>query len=262
MPINKNKNLHLNKLDDGIYEFVISQPARRNALNAQMWADMPKVLKEAENLPGIKVLIVRGDGDHFASGADISEFGTLYATRETSKQISEDIAAGFQALAEFPLPTIAQIRGACVGGGCGLALCCDIRFADETSKFAVTPAKLGLVYPFADVQRLIETVGIPNAKDILFSARLIKSSGAEKMGLINKLFKPDELKNGVMDYAKGLTVLSAQSAIITKKMFAAYQAGQSGESAQSMDWFLDGFVSDDFKEGYKAFLEKRKPDFS
>lgn len=262
MPINENKNLHLNKLNDKIYEFVISQPARRNALNAQMWADMPKVLQEAENLPDIKVLIVRGDGEHFASGADISEFGTLYATRETSKQISEDIAAGFQALAEFPLPTIAMIRGACVGGGCGLALCCDIRFADNSSKFAITPAKLGLVYPFADVQRLIETVGIPNAKDILFSARLIKSKRAEKIGLINKLFKPDDLENGVMEYAKDLTGLSTQSAIITKKMFAAYQAGQSGESAQSMDWFLDGFVSDDFQEGYKAFIEKRKPDFS
>jgi len=74
------ENLHLNKLEDGIYEFVISQPARRNAVNAQMWADMPKVLNEAQNSSGIKVLIVRGDGDHFASGADISEFETLYAT--------------------------------------------------------------------------------------------------------------------------------------------------------------------------------------
>ncbi len=256
------ENLHLNKLEDGIYEFVISQPARRNAVNAQMWADMPKVLNEAENSSGIKVLIVRGDGDHFASGADISEFETLYATRETSGKISEDIAAGFASLAQFPLPTIAMIRGACVGGGCGLALCCDIRFADNTSKFAITPAKLGLVYPFADVQRLIETVGIPNAKDILLSARLIKAERAEKMGLINKLFKPDELEEGVINYANGLAALSTQSAIITKKMFAAYQNGQSGETAKTMDWFLDGFVSDDFDEGYRAFLEKRKPDFS
>jgi len=256
------ENLHLNKLEDGIYEFVISQPARRNAVNAQMWADIPKVLKEAENSSGIKVLIVRGDGDHFASGADISEFETLYATRETSGKISEDIAAGFASLAQFPLPTIAMIRGACVGGGCGLALCCDIRFADNTSKLAITPAKLGLVYPFADVQRLIETVGIPNAKDILLSARLIKAERAEKMGLINKLFKPDELEEGVINYANGLAALSTQSAIITKKMFAAYQNGQSGETAKTMDWFLDGFVSDDFDEGYRAFLEKRKPDFS
>jgi len=254
-------NLKLRLVEPGIAELTLSQPARRNAVNAQMWEDMPKVLAEAQAMDGIKALIVRGDGDHFASGADISEFEALYATRDTAKIISDNIAAGFKALAEFPLPTIALIRGACVGGGCGLALCCDIRFADNTSKFAITPAKLGLVYPFSDVQRLIETVGIPNAKDILFSARLIKSKRAKKMGLINKLFKQDDLETDVLDYARGLTALSTQSAIITKKMFAAYQAGQSGENAQSIDWFLDGFVSDDFKEGYRAFLEKRKPNF-
>lgn len=254
-------NLQFSMLSGHIGQLVLSQPARRNALNAAMWAGLPDILDTARSMPGLKVLIVRGDGDHFASGADISEFETLYATRETAKAISDDIAAGFKALAEFPLPTIALIRGACVGGGCGLALCCDIRFADNTSKFAITPAKLGLVYPFSDVQRLIETVGIPNAKDILFSARLIKAKRAEKMGLINKLFKPDDLEREVLAYAEGLTALSVQSAIITKKMFAAYQTGQSGENAQSMDWFLDGFTSDDFQEGYKAFLEKRKPDF-
>lgn len=249
-------------LTNGIGELVLSQPAKRNALNAEMWAALPVVLKNAEATPGLKVLIVKGDGEHFASGADISEFKTLYATKASAKKISDDIANGFNALAQFPLPTLAMIRGACVGGGCGLALCCDLRFADNTSIFAVTPAKLGLVYPYSDVQRLIETVGIPNAKDILFSARRIKAKRAEKMGLINKLYKPDDLEQEVMTYAQNMTALSTQSAIITKKMFATYQSGQSGETAKTMDWFLDGFVSDDFKEGYTAFLEKRKPNFN
>jgi len=256
------ENLKFRMISPAIGELVLSQPARRNALNAAMWAHLPVILATAAKTKSLRALILRGEGEHFASGADISEFETLYATRESAKKISEDISAGFKALAEFPLPTLALIRGACVGGGCGLALCCDIRFADHTSKFAITPAKLGLVYPFADVQRLIETVGIPNAKDILFSARLIKSKRAEKMGLVNKLFKPDELRDGVLGFARNLTSLSTQSAIITKKMFAAYQNGQTGENAQSMDWFLDGFVSHDFQEGYKAFLEKRKPDFN
>lgn len=256
------EKLIFSMLSEGVGELVLSQPARRNALNAEMWAALPKVLESAANTPGLKVLIVRGDGDHFASGADISEFKTLYATKTSAKKISDDIASGFNALAAFPLPTIAMIRGACVGGGCGLALCCDIRLADNTSIFAITPAKLGLVYPYSDVQRLIETVGIPNAKDILLSARRIKAKRAEKMGLINKLFKPDDLEGEVLAYAENMTALSAQSAVVTKKMFAAYQAGQSGENSKTMDWFLDGFISDDFKEGYTAFLEKRKPDFS
>jgi len=249
-------------LTPAIGQLTLSQPARRNALNAQMWADIPNVLSNAAKTKGLRALIVTGDGEHFASGADISEFGTLYATTTSAKKISDDIAAGFEALASFPFPTIAMIRGACVGGGCGLALCCDIRFADTTSKFAITPAKLGLVYPFSDVQRLIETVGLPHAKDILLSARLIQAKAARKMGLINQLFKVDNLETKTLEYADGLTQLSPESLRVTKQMFAAYQAGQSGETPQSMDWFLDGFSSADFNEGYKAFLEKRKPEFN
>jgi len=254
-------NLIFDKLTPAIGRLTLSQPARRNALNAKMWADLPKVLSKAAKTKGLRTLIVTGDGGHFASGADISEFETLYATASSAKKISDDIAAGFNALASFPMPTIAMIRGACVGGGCGLALCCDIRFADNTAKFAITPARLGLVYPFSDVQRLIETVGIPHAKDILLSARLIQAKAARKMGLVNQLFKVDNLEAKTLEYAQSLTTLSPQSLKITKQMFAAYQAGQSGETAQSMDWFLDGFSSDDFKTGYKAFLAKSKPDF-
>lgn len=256
------ENLKFKMLTSSIGELTLSQPARRNALNAAMWAGLPVILEKAKTTKGLRALIVRGEGDHFASGADISEFETLYATPESAKKISDDIAAGLKALAEFPFPTIALIRGACVGGGCGLALSCDIRFADGTSKFAITPAKLGLVYPFSDVQRLIETVGIPNAKDILLSARLVTAKTAKKMGLINQLFKVDNLEKKTLEYAEGLTSLSPQSLKATKQMFAAYQAGQSSETEQSQKWFLDGFSSQDFQEGFKAFLGKRKPDFN
>lgn len=254
--------LQFQQINEQIGVLVINNPAKRNALNAAMWADLPRVLKQAESTAGLRVLIVRGEGPHFASGADISKFSELYKTPETSEIFSRDISAGFEALAQFPLPTIAMIRGACVGGGCGLALCCDIRFADDTSKFAITPAKLGLIYPYGDLQRLIEAVGIPNAKDILFSARLVKPDHAREMGLINQLCKPDDLNDKVMAYAQAISQLSPQSLNITKQMFAAYQSGQFGENAQTTDWFLDGFISNDFKEGYSAFLQKRIPDFS
>jgi enoyl-CoA hydratase/carnithine racemase len=256
------ENLKFKMLTPAIGELILSQPARRNALNAAMWTHLPVILDKAAKMKTLRALIVRGEGDHFASGADISEFETLYATATNAKRISDDIAAGLNALAEFPMPTIAMIRGACVGGGCGIALCCDIRFADNTSKYAITPAKLGLVYPFSDVQRLIETIGIPNAKDMLLSARLIQAKSALKMGLINQLFKVDSLEKKTLKYAEGLTSISPESLRVTKNMFAAYQAGQTEETAQSIKWFLEGFSSADFREGYKAFLEKRKPDFS
>jgi enoyl-CoA hydratase/carnithine racemase len=255
------ENLKFKMINDHVGELVLSQPKRRNALNAAMWAGLPGILKTAEDTKGLRVLIVRGDGDHFASGADISEFETLYATEESARKISDDIAAGFKALAKFPFPVLGMIRGACVGGGCGLALCCDLRFADTTSKFAITPNKLGLVYPFSDVQRLIETVGVPHAKDILFSARIVEAREALNMGLVNQLHDPDGLRNAVMDYANNIAALSTQSAKTTKKMFGAQSRGQRAETIESEAWFLSGFSSRDFQEGYKAFLEKRKPEF-
>lgn len=253
--------LKFSMLTDHIGEFVVCNPAKRNALSAAMWAQMPIILTDAAANPRLRVLIVRGEGEHFAAGADISEFGTLYATPETSEEISLSIAKAFNALAGFPVPTIAMIRGACVGGGCGLSLCCDIRIADNTGKFGITPAKLGLVYPYSDVQRLIETVGIPRAKDLLFSARIIKAKAAKKMGLINALHKVDDLEDAVMEYAAHMTTLSPQTIKTTKQMFAAYQAGQFTENDQTTEWFLSGFTSDDFEEGYNAFLEKRKAKF-
>lgn len=255
------ENLKFHISEAGIGVLTLSQPARRNALNAAMWAALPDILKTAQQ-SGVKVLIVCGDGDHFASGADISEFETLYATPESAAKISADIAAGFKALAEFPVPVIAQIRGACVGGGCGLALCCDIRFSDSTGRFAITPAKLGLVYPFDDIARLISAVGLPNAKDILFSARLIKAEAARNIGLVNFVVPVDELQTDVMEYARTIAALSGQSARVTKAMLSAYAKGQRTSNAQLDADFLAGFSSADFQKGYRAFLEKRKPDFS
>jgi len=255
------KNLIFNMITQTIGELVLSQPKRRNALNAAMWAAMPAVLNRIARTDGLKVLIIRGDGAHFAAGADISEFGTLYATPKSAAKISADIAAAMTALTDFPLPTIAMIRGACVGGGCALALCCDIRFADNTAKFAVTPASLGLVYPYEDISRLIETVGVPNAKDLIMSARLVKAVEAENLGLINFKHDADALQDAVMNYAQTQAALSSQSLRVMKQLFSAYQSGLRGDNKHTQDTFLSGFSSDDFTEGFTAFMEKRKPKF-
>jgi len=255
-------NLLVERPVPGIARLVLSQPKRRNAINAAMWAAIPEVLAKLAKDETLRALIITGDGEHFAAGADISEFGTLYATAESAAKISADIQNAFEALADFPVPTIAMIRGACVGGGCGLALCCDLRFADSTSKFAITPAKLGLVYPFGDIARLIDAVGVANAKDILLSARIIKAKLAKKMGLIHRVSSVDELENDIMDYAEGLKTLSPESLRVTKSMISAYQKGQREDTPETDAQFLAGFSSKDFGEGFRAFLEKRKPDFS
>lgn len=255
------ENLKIDHPAKGIARLTLSQPKRRNAITAAMWAAIPGVLSELAEDGHIRTLIVTGDGDHFAAGADISEFETLYSTADSAARISADIQRAFDAVAAFPAPTIAMIRGACVGGGCGLALCCDIRFADSTAKFAITPAKLGLVYPFGDISRLIDAVGVANAKDILLSARIIKAKPAKKMGLVHATFGVDELEHSVMTYAEGLKALSPESLRVTKSMIAAYQNGQRGDTPETDAQFLAGFSSKDFGEGFRAFLEKRKPEF-
>lgn len=255
-------NLIFDRPSDGIARLTLSQPARRNAINAAMWSALPKILARLAEDKTLRALILTGDGEHFAAGADISEFGTLYSTAEAAAKISADIQRAFDALAAFPMPTIAMIRGACVGGGCGLALCCDLRFADRTSKFAITPAKLGLVYPFGDIARLIDAVGVGNATDILLSARIVKAKHARKMGLVHDLFGVDELEGAVMNYVDGLKTLSPESLRVTKSMITAYRKGQRVDTPETDAQFLGGFSSQDFGEGFRAFLEKRKPDFS
>ncbi len=255
------KNLILDWPALGLARLTLSQPARRNALNAAMWAALPGVLETLGTDPALRALIVTGDGAHFAAGADISEFETLYATPESAAKISADIQRAFTALAAVPVPTIAMIRGACVGGGCGLALSCDIRIADTTAKFAIAPAKLGLVYPFGDIARLIDAVGVANANEILLSAKLIKSKGAKKMGLIHNVSPVDTLEADVMETAARIQSLSPESLRVTKSMIGAYRRGQRTDTPETDAQFAAGFSSKDFGEGFKAFLEKRKPDF-
>ena len=255
------KNIVLDWPAAGIARLTLSQPKRRNALTAAMWQAIPNLLNELTQDKALRVLIVTGDGDHFAAGADISEFETLYATAESSAKISADIQRACEALAAVPVPTIAMIRGACVGGGCGISLCCDLRFADSTAKFGITPAKLGLVYPFGDIARLIDAVGIANASDIMLSARIMGANEADKMGLVHRVVAVDGLEDAVFDYAAGVSALSPESLRGMKSMISAYRNGQRKDSKETRAQFAAGFTSKDFSEGFRAFLEKRKPNF-
>lgn len=253
--------LKFQMLSGTVGELVLNQPAKRNALTAGMWDALPHKLKAAEETENLRLLIIRGEGEHFSAGADISEFSTLYATPENAAKASSSIAAAMKALAATACPTIAMIRGACAGGGCALALACDIRFADDTAKFAVTPARLGLVYPYEDIQRLIGIVGLANAKDMILSSRVIKAQEAIGFGLINFCHKPEALETAVMEYAESLSVLSPSSLKVMKNMAQSYQDGQRGDNEKTREQFQSAFTSRDFTEGFSAFMAKRKPDF-
>ncbi len=240
---------------------VLNRPAKRNAVTEAMWAAIPGLLAEAEADAKVRLLVVRGEGGAFAAGADISEFETVYATPERAAAYSRAIAAALDGLATFPKPTLAAIRGACVGGGCGIALACDLRFAAEGSRFGITPGKLGLVYTLNDTRRLVDAVGISAAKDILFTGRLIEAEEALRLRLIDRLVEPDALEAEAAAYADLVGAASGRSARVTKAIMARIIAGQTEDDDATRAMFLDAFQGADFQEGYRAFLDKRKPVF-
>ena len=240
---------------------VLNKPAKKNALSEAMWRAIPRLLSEAESDPGVRLLVVRGEGGAFAAGADISEFEEVYSTPERAAEYSRAIAAALDGLAAFPRPTLAAIEGACVGGGCGIALACDLRFAAQGSKFGITPGKLGLVYTLNDTKRLIDAVGASAAKDILFTGRILTADEARDLGLADRLIPEYALMDEVAAFAEQVSATSAASARITKQIIARIQAGQAEDDAETRKLFLDAFQGADFQEGYRAFLAKRKPDF-
>jgi enoyl-CoA hydratase/carnithine racemase len=235
---------------------VLNQPLRRNAVSSAMWAAMPELLDEAATDTRVRLLRVRGAGEHFASGADISEFETVYATPESAATYSASIARALSALESFPKPTLAVIAGACVGGGVSIAMACDLRLAANNARFAITPGKLGLVYPYDDVRRLVGRIGEAAAKDLLFSGRLIDTVEALRLRLVDRV--GDDLDTMVADVETGILANSQWSLQAIKTMIRHVSDGARSDGEAL---FLSAFAGDDFQSGYRAFLAKEKPDF-
>jgi enoyl-CoA hydratase/carnithine racemase len=241
---------------------VLNRPAKRNALTMAMWRAIPALLADLADQTGLRVLIVRGEGGAFAAGADIAEFERAYASREAALANQADMQAAMTALEDFPLPTIAAIGGACVGGGCGLALCCDVRIAAAGAKFGITPGKLGLAYGVADTRRLVQAVGLSASKDILFTGRILDADEAMRLGLVDRIVTGDALDRSVQDYASAIAAASGFTARATKAILRLIRDGHAADDETSRALFADAFEGEDFREGRAAFLEKRPPDFS
>ena len=244
-------------------EIVLNKPEKRNALSVVMWAAIPDMVAAACADPDIKILLIHGGAaGAFAAGADISEFETIYATKESAKRSGDTIARALEAVENCPKPTMAVIEGACVGGGVSLAMACDLRVASATAKFGVTPGKLGLVYPVGDTRRLLQAVGPGATKDILFTGRIFPASEAFEMKLIDRLVEADTALTEARAFADQIAAISQWSTRATKTMIKGLQSGWSDDNDAAAELFLAGFSNEDFKDGYKAFLEKRKPNFT
>ncbi|WP_372620744.1 enoyl-CoA hydratase/isomerase family protein [Falsiroseomonas sp.] len=247
--------------EDAVATLLLDQPAKRNAMTRAMWRAVPALVEQAVADDAVAVLRVDGAGGHFCGGADIGEFAETYAAAGSTAQANAEIAAAVEALARCPKPTLAVIRGACVGGGVALALACDLRFAAADARFAVTPAKLGLIYSQGDTTRLLRAIGAARAKDLLFSARPVGAAEALRIGLVQEVRAPEELDAFVAGRLAPLVAGSRPALRAMKAMVAAIEDGAPPDSATLRTAFDETFAGEDFREGYRAFLEKRPPAF-
>jgi enoyl-CoA hydratase/carnithine racemase len=239
----------------------LNRPDRRNAMARAMWLALPDFCARIEASAAL-VVIVEGAGGHFCAGADISEFDEVYRDSAAARAYIDAIQTALNALAALDRPTIARIEGNCIGGGMALALACDVRFCADDALLAITPARLGLVYGFAETKRLVEAVGPARAKDLLFSARDIAPAEALAMGLVDRAVAPNELWGAVMAYAEELSRLSQQSIRAAKAAVAAISGGLAAENAAFRALVELAALGADFAAGRAAFAAKRAPAFA
>src|SRR5271168_959332 len=186
----------------GVGFVIFNNPERHNAVSLEMWEATTGALAKFATDDEVRVVVLTGAGGKaFVSGADISKFASERASLEATRAYDVITAAAFNSIYDFPKPTIAMIRGYCIGGGVGLSLCCDLRICSDNSKFAVPAAKLGLGYGYSGLKKLVDVVGPSFAKEIFYTARQFDAEEARMMGLVNRVVPADELESYVKKYA-------------------------------------------------------------
>jgi enoyl-CoA hydratase len=254
----------LARKEGGVGIVTFNNPERHNAVSLDMWDATKRILDAFAVDDEVRVVVLTGAGGKaFVSGADISKFGSERATLEATRAYDARTAAAFNSVYEFPKPTIAMIRGYCLGGGVGVASCCDLRICSDNSKFAVPAAKLGLGYGYAGLKRLVDIVGPSFAKEIFYTARQFDAQEAYAMGLVNRVVPADELES----YVKSITdMICANAPLTIKAVKAAIGEALKDEGQRDVgrvnDMVEACFKSRDYTEGRTAFMEKRKPVFT
>lgn len=239
-----------------VARLLIDRVDKRNAFNQAMWQALPQLVAQAVADPAVRVIVLQSAaGGVFCAGADIGE---MMANRENAEWLAANQAAINAAqyeLTRAAKPTIALIDGDCIGGGCGLALACDIRVATPRARLGITPAKLGLVYPLHDTKLLIDLVGPGHARRILYTGVLLDADEALRIGLVEQLGADAE------DLIATIAGNSGFSASGTKQFVRRVLDGQIDDDADTLATFAAAFSGADFHEGASAFLAKRKPQF-
>jgi len=243
----------------------LAVPERRNAIGQAMWAALPGLCARLAADPAVRVVILTGapgpDGPVFSAGADIAEFPEVFATPAAAAGYNARVRAANAAVAALPMPVIARIAGACVGGGCGLALACDLRFAAAGARLGITPARLGIGYSVEDTAALVAVVGPARAKDMLFSARLLDAAEALSIGLVDRVVADGALDAAVAEHAATLAALAPATIRLAKATVDAIATAEPAGAGALRARFARLFSGPDLAEGLAAFRDRRPPRF-
>ncbi|MGD9838138.1 MAG: enoyl-CoA hydratase [Afipia sp.] len=253
----------ISRKDGNVGYVIFNNPERRNAMSLEMWEACTALMTQYAQDDSIRVVVLAGAGDKaFVAGADISRFGDERSSEEGVRKYNDAVEAAYASVHEFPKPTIAMIRGFCVGGGMGIASCCDLRIASEDARFGVPAAKLGLGYGYPGVKRLMDVVGPSFTKEIFFTARLFDAMEAVEMGLVNRVIEKGELEFYVKDYAATIAANAPLTVDSIKFIVGEACKDELKRNMKRCEDMVDAcFRSEDYKEGRAAFMEKRKPVF-
>ncbi|MDP3525461.1 MAG: enoyl-CoA hydratase-related protein [Hoeflea sp.] len=240
---------------------ILNRPEKRNALNDLMWRALPAAINWLVQDGQARAIVIEGAGGRdFSAGADIGEFETLRRDAETARAYEAGNSAAFAAIRTCPVPVIAAIRGICFGGGFGIAAAADLRLADDTARFAIPAARLGLAYPLDAVPDLVRALGDQQARLALYSTREISAAEALACHCLLSLVHPDQLETEVLRLAADIAAVAPLSVRASKAAVSAQSSRSHLELAESMAALT--FDSLDYAEGRRAFMEKRPPSFS
>ena len=251
-------------LDGRTLHIRFNNPLRHNALSVDMWEAVPPLLQLARDDDRVRLVVFSGAGEKaFVSGADISQFEDMRAAREAVAHYEQMAEATLTGIHDFPKPTLACIRGYCIGGGVNVAIACDIRIASADSVLSIPAARLGLGYRYSAMKNLVDLIGPGAAKDLFFTARRIDAAEAKALGLVSRVCATEGLGALLAEYAAAiaenapLTVMAGKA--ITREILKPSPALDMDLCAT----LIRGcFESADYTEGRTAFMQKRKPVFT
>ena len=251
-------------IQGAVGHIIFNNPERHNAVSLEMWDAVEVALTAFKDNNDIRVIILSGEGGKaFVSGADISKFEKERGSKDATDHYNARLKVVYDIIENYPKPTMAMINGHCIGGGLNLAACTDIRVASEKSRFAMPAAKLALGYPFDAIRRLINAVGSGAAKQLMFTAKSISAETALRIGFVQEVVAEDELVARVDALAS--TIAGNAPLTIQAMKFIATQVMQDDPAKRDLtkcdEMVATCFASEDYIEGRKAFMEKRKAEF-